>query len=248
MRSPIKRNSRTDNGTIGVSSCQHVGSVNARRYGCTNQQNVVHGPTYRKCKQRRSCRKSPPQPTANAAVQDTVQLEILRILRVMQQDMNHRDTNQDGKRGYGHQNNGDKGGRADNSQRRNWNQKTQDDTSFTRCVTKKYYWTYGGCNHASGEYTSKAQNHKDVATIENCMGWYNDFCPAIPCRKGMELDSNKSKFNVVLNKIKDYTNSSFLVSPDHAHDSSLANNAKGDNAASHPYWCEQDKFCLQNII
>ena len=105
-----------------------------------------------------------PEPAVNVTVTDNVQLEMLQLLRTMQQTLTA-NTNR--------QNEGNPTGQR----RHNRNRRTPDDASFNRQVTNQYCWTHGGCNHSSGQCSRKAPGHQDGATFENHMGGSNAFCP-----------------------------------------------------------------------
>ena len=96
---------------------------------------------------------------ANAAQEANVQLEMLKLLRNMQNEivkMNNKCTSV--------QSNGKK-------------KKTPDNPSFTRRTTNMYCWTHGGCAHGSAACKDKAPGHKNEATFENKMGGSKAFCP-----------------------------------------------------------------------
>ena len=86
---------------------------------------------------------------------DKVQLEILQLLKQMQQDMKCTPT------APPHQKKG---------------KKTPDDASFPRKKTDKYCWTHGGCWHLSPKCEAKAPGHQDAATFDNCMDRSNAYC------------------------------------------------------------------------
>ena len=110
----------------------------------------------------------PPAPAANAAIDQNIQLEMLRILQQMQSASNGR-AGRGGRSG--------RGGRGDNN--RNRNTRTPDDATFNRRITNMYCHTHGGCNHNSPECTRKAAGHKDGATMQNRLGGSNAFCQPV---------------------------------------------------------------------
>ena len=74
---------------------------------------------------------APVQPAANAAMTDSVQLEILRLLQTMHQQMNNNGTNG----GSNQKNNESNGGNTRNCNR---NCRTPDNASFNRTDITKY--------------------------------------------------------------------------------------------------------------
>ena len=114
----------------------------------------------------------PPKPVANAAAQQDVQLEILRLLQEMH-------LNYAAGRGYrcGRDGGGDKGGRGQGN--RNKSRRTPENANLARHTTYQYCSTHGGCSHASQDCTRKAANHNDEATMENCLDGSNTCCPPI---------------------------------------------------------------------
>jgi hypothetical protein len=115
-----------------------------------------------------------PAPVANAVVQDSIQLEILRLLRDLS-TQNSRNSVRGGRAG--------RGGRTGRTARGNGGPRigtrTPDDASFNRRVTSNYCHTHGACNHDSGACTTKAPGHHDNATMDNCMGGSNAFCQPV---------------------------------------------------------------------
>ena len=105
---------------------------------------------------------------ANTMKSDTVQLEMLKILQQIQQNL----TTTGGQQGTGNNNSNNNNGRRGRAPR-----KTPDNCSFTRTIKDKYYWTHGGCNHTSTECWAKANGHQDSATFKNRQGGSNAFCP-----------------------------------------------------------------------
>ena len=115
----------------------------------------------------------PPHPTANAAAQPDVQLEILRMLGDMQQSMPRGDRGRRSARGRGGQ-----AGREGRGGAQTY-QKTPDNATFLRRVTNDYCWTHGGCNHGSNECSRQAPGHNNSATRGNRLGGSNDFCQPV---------------------------------------------------------------------
>ena len=108
-------------------------------------------------------------PTANAVIQDAIQMEMLQLLR----DIATRNNNNGGRGGrFGRGNRGGRTGRGNGGV----NRRTPDNASFNRRVVTFYCHTHGACNHASADCSSKAPGHQDVATMENRMGGSNAFC------------------------------------------------------------------------
>ena len=106
--------------------------------------------------------------TVNATIQDSAQVEMLRILRDISHNMNN--------------NNNSQNGQAGGSRRRP--RKTPDNANFHRRITNKYCWTHGGCAHNSAACIQKANGHQDNAKFSNCMGGSNAFCqPSNPVAK-----------------------------------------------------------------
>ena len=106
-----------------------------------------------------------PAPAANAATNQDIQLEMLRILQEIQNTYT-------GRAGRGGR--GGRGGQGDNNSNRNT--RTPDNATFNRRVTNMYCHTYGGCNHNLTNCTRKAAGHKDGATMHNRLGGSNVFC------------------------------------------------------------------------
>ena len=112
-----------------------------------------------------------PAPAANAVVQDSIQLEILRLLR----DISAQNSQNSGR--------GGRGGRTGRTARGNGGPRigthTPDNASFNRRVTSNYCHTHGACNHDSRACTTKAPGHHDNATMDNRMGGSNAFCQPV---------------------------------------------------------------------
>ena len=114
----------------------------------------------------------PLQPTANTVLQNSVQIEILRLLREISTECRG---GQGGKgRGSGDNNGLDHGYGLDYGES-NRNSRTPDNTNVAPCITNSYCWTHRVCNHASVECTRKAPAHKDDAARDSCMGGSNAF-------------------------------------------------------------------------
>ena len=83
--------------------------------------------------------RSPPEPAANASVGDTVQVEMLRLLRQIARD----------RQGGSGTSDRDSAGSGEASGGRRRTRKTPDNASFLRAKASLYCWTHGGCNHLS---------------------------------------------------------------------------------------------------
>ena len=105
--------------------------------------------------------------SVNATIQDNVQVEMLRILQDISQNMNNNNNS----------NNTSPNGQGGGGRR--CARKTPDNANFHRRITNKYCWTYGGCAHNSGACTRKASGHQDNATFANRMGGSNAFCQPV---------------------------------------------------------------------
>ena len=105
------------------------------------------------------------EPAVNAAVQDSIQLEMPRLLREISRDRQGGSGNHNGS-----------GRRGEKIGGRSCIHKTPDNVSFFRRQTNLYCWTHGGCDHVSGDCSCKANGYKDAATKANCMGDSNEFC------------------------------------------------------------------------
>ena len=92
---------------------------------------------------------------ANLVSQDTMQLEMFRILRDMQR--NTQRNSPDNCNGDGN------GGGGCGGQQRQRNRKTPNNASFARQTMVKYCWTYGGYEHDLSECSRKVNGHKDTA-------------------------------------------------------------------------------------
>ena len=100
---------------------------------------------------------------AMATGEATYQLEILKLLKSMQDELANI------KKG-GNSNNGN-GGKGQRQCK-----KTPDNPNFSRRTTDQYCWTHGGCAHPSDKCAAKAQGHKNNATFDNKMGGSKAFC------------------------------------------------------------------------
>ena len=108
-------------------------------------------------------------PAANALSQQTVQLEMLKLLRELKMDLSaQRAASASGSGG---------GGNDDTSARKRKPRKTPDDATFPRSITTFYCWTHGGCNHTSKDCKRRAPGHKIDATFDNRMGGSCAYCP-----------------------------------------------------------------------
>ena len=103
---------------------------------------------------------TPPTQVVNAATTDTVQLEILKLLKQMQQDMKCEPASNS----------------TEQASRTKRGRKTPDDSTWPRRKTDKYCWTHGACAHASPDCKGKARGHKNKATFETRMGGSNAHC------------------------------------------------------------------------
>ena len=110
---------------------------------------------------------SPPQPAANAALQESVQLEMLRLLRKILEER---------RGGPGGRGRGSGCGYGRGNGDRNRNRCTSDNVIFARLITNSYCSTHGVCNHTLVDCTCKALGHRDNSTRENHMGGSNTFC------------------------------------------------------------------------
>ena len=107
---------------------------------------------------------SPPATESLANARETnTQLEMLKLLRSMQQELSK-------------MNSPAPPPRASNRSTRN-PKKTPNNPPFSRKVTNLYCWTHGGCAHESSKCNSKAPGHRNEATFENKLGGSKGFCP-----------------------------------------------------------------------
>ena len=103
--------------------------------------------------------------SANLSAENNYQMEMLKLLRSMQTEINNMK--------QGNNNNASKTTSNRNKKKK---EKTPDNPSFTRRVTTTYCWTHGGCAHDSASCTARAQGHKDNATFEDKKGGSKAFC------------------------------------------------------------------------
>mmetsp|Transcript_14780 Transcript_14780/g.21115 ORF Transcript_14780/g.21115 Transcript_14780/m.21115 type:complete len:393 (+) Transcript_14780:111-1289(+) len=115
----------------------------------------------------------PVQQVANAATADNVQMEILHLLRSMNQQMHSTGANNGGN--LQDAPNEPNGG---NPRSRNRNRCTPNDASFNCTDTSHYCWTHGGCNHDSVQCNQKAPDHQDAATFDDKKRGSTAFSPA----------------------------------------------------------------------
>lgn len=102
---------------------------------------------------------TPPSQIANSVITQNTQLEILKLLQDIRQDMIK--GNQQQKR----------------EPRKGPFKKTPDDqTQPKRRNTSYYCWTCGKSNHPSKKCKFKAPGHQDLATFENKMGGSKAYC------------------------------------------------------------------------
>lgn len=102
---------------------------------------------------------TPPSQIANSVITQNTQLEILKLLQDIRQDMIK--GNQQQKR----------------EPRKGPFKKTPDDqTQPKRWNTSHYCWTCGASNHPSKKCKFKAPGHQDLATFENKMGGSKAYC------------------------------------------------------------------------
>ena len=112
-----------------------------------------------------------PAPAANAVINDSIQLEMLRLLR----DMSSQNNAYPGRGGRGgrhvHTGRGTRGRRTGT--------RTPDNASFNRRVKTNYCHSHGACNHDSRDCTTPAPGHQNTATLDNRMGGSNAFCQPV---------------------------------------------------------------------
>ena len=107
---------------------------------------------------------TPSQHQANAVQNDSIQLEMLKLLKQMQESMCTQLNKTQQKNG------------SQPSTNKKPPRKTPDDASYPRKKTNKYCWTHGGTNHSSQECQRKAPGHQDTATFVNRLGGSNAYC------------------------------------------------------------------------
>ena len=99
---------------------------------------------------------TPQEHKANATSTNTVQLEILKLLKELSTDIKQTKAV---------------------VPRRRQPQKTPDNkNSPPRADTSKYYWTHGASNHSSSECKRRAQGHKHEAVFTNKLGGSKAYC------------------------------------------------------------------------
>ena len=108
---------------------------------------------------------APVSESVNLSAENNYQMEMLKLLRSMQNEIN---TLKQG-------NNGNST-KTTSNRNKGKKQKTPDNPSFTRRVTTSYCWTHGGCAHDSASCTARAQGHKDNATFDDKKGGSKAFC------------------------------------------------------------------------
>ena len=104
----------------------------------------------------------------NATVSDKIQLEILKLLKDIQQDM----TNNKQQNTSGNQLQGNSDGRHQGGNGRRKKRKKRHDTS-------KYCWSCGAGNHLSLNCRFKKDGHKDNATFNNKMNGSTYYCQPV---------------------------------------------------------------------
>ena len=101
----------------------------------------------------------PPEPTANSASENTIQLEILKTLAEIQKGLKKQQiSKQPYKRKHPKKEHKD-------GQKKKW-----------RYNTSKYCWTCGAGNHSSKDCRGKADGHQDNATFKTKMSGSTEFC------------------------------------------------------------------------
>ena len=94
--------------------------------------------------------------------ENSTQLEMFKLLRTMQEEIENMNTNKEKSTKYKPTKNG---------------RKTTDNPRFTRSKTDMYCWTHGGCAHAGATCNDKDQRHKNNATFKNWIEVWKTFCP-----------------------------------------------------------------------
>ena len=114
---------------------------------------------------------SPPAPAANTVIQDTIKVEMLRLLR----DIANQNGNNGGRGGRGGRGNyagrGRYGGRGTANGSRNL--RSPDNARFLCQMIFLYCHIHRACNHISADSTSKVPGHEDFAMMINCTGGSN---------------------------------------------------------------------------
>ena len=104
--------------------------------------------------------------SANAMTADTSQLEMMKLLKQMQEGMQMLLQKESG---------------TSPTKRKGFGKKTPDDTDRERAITSSYCWTHGGCGHSSTKCKFRAEGHQDSATFKKRMGGSKAFCkPTTP--------------------------------------------------------------------
>ena len=101
---------------------------------------------------------TPATQLVNATTTDMVQMEILKLLKQMQQDMKCVPAT------------------TNSTERPKRNRKTPDDSTYPRRKTDRYCWTHGACAHPSLDCQAKAPGHKDEATFHDKKGGSKAHC------------------------------------------------------------------------
>ena len=96
----------------------------------------------------------------NATTSNAIQLEMLQLLRTMQQDIIQCQP----------------AASATSEPRKRRPRKTPDNATYPRKLTNQYCWTHGACSHPSQTCNAKAQSHQDKATFANKMGGSKAYC------------------------------------------------------------------------
>ena len=107
----------------------------------------------------------PVSESVNLSAENNYQMEMLKLLRSMQNEINTLK-----------QGNNSNSSKTTSNRNKGKKQKTPDNPSFTRRVTTSYCWTHGGCAHDSASCTARAQGHKDNATFDDKKGGSKAFC------------------------------------------------------------------------
>ena len=100
---------------------------------------------------------------------------------------------------------------------------------------RKYYWTYGNCNHNSLDCKNKAQGHIDSATFKNKQGGSERGCnPQQGWRCGTEIGSRNNKINNISKSLNS------VVPPKPLSSTTNTKTAKADSGATQRYFTAQD--------
>ena len=103
----------------------------------------------------------------NATVSDKIQLEILKLLKDIQQDMNGNRQSNSGNQQQAHLNARQQGGKGGRKKRKK------------RLDTSKYCWSCGAWNHLGINCRFKKDGHKDDATFNNKMNGSTYYCQPV---------------------------------------------------------------------